>query len=87
MDVNVNARTIRAPLRPWLHGRIILTLMYPVLMQSPQPTKASARSELGEEEGTLLQSSLCKVTGIEMECGESCRNGDDDRLWRKRQIT
>lgn len=51
MDVNVNAQTIKARLRLWLHARIILALMYPVLMHSPKPSEAAARSELGEEEG------------------------------------
>lgn len=37
MDVDVNAQTIKAALRPWLHARIILALMYPVLMHSPPP--------------------------------------------------
>ena len=37
VDVNVNAQTIKAPLRLWLHARIILALMYPVLMHSLRP--------------------------------------------------
>lgn len=70
MDVNVNAQTIKAPLRPRLHARIILALMYPVLMHSPQPSETSARSELGEEEGTWYYClALCKVTGSQTRTG------------------
>lgn len=42
---NANTQTIRVPLRPWLHGRIILTLMYLVLMRrAPLPNQMPARS-------------------------------------------
>ncbi len=38
-------RQSESPLRPWLHGRIILTLMYLVLMQrAPLPNQMPARS-------------------------------------------
>lgn len=80
MDVNVNAQTIKTPLRPLLHARIILALMYPVLMHSPRPNETSARSESEEEEGTWCYGlALCKVTGIQMRTGRELQ--ERGRQW------
>lgn len=65
--MDVNAQTIKTPLRAQLHARIILALMHPILIHSPpDPVKPLARSELGGEKGggTHGASALCKVTGL-----------------------